>query len=221
MKFLKVLESIYPTEIHKISETDIEIDAEADELPDGADNITLTLAVHYPEAYPDELPELSLKHEEEMVTEEDEEKLIENLLRVGAENLGMAMTFTLVSYLREAIGALIKEKIQIERKQEKRTRGTPVTLESFRAWKAKFDKELSIKKAQEEEEKLKGLTAKEREEFKRSLIRLSGRQLFERNKNLDDETLVEEGTVSVDFSQYERVQEEEKEEEGLTFSDSD
>lgn len=70
-----------------------------------------------------------------MVTEEDEEKLIEDLLRVvghsidppslsllnhvqGAENLGMAMTFTLVSYLREAIGALIKEKIQIERKRE-------------------------------------------------------------------------------------------------------
>lgn len=53
-----------------------------------------------------------------------------------------------------------------------------MTLESFRAWKAKFDKELSIKKAQEEEEKLKGLTAKEREEFKRSLIRLSGQLLL-------------------------------------------
>ena len=48
-----------------------------------------------------------------------------------------------------------------------------------------------------------------------------GRQLFERNKNLEDETLIEEGVVSVDFSQYERRREEEEQEAGLTFSDSD
>ena len=48
-----------------------------------------------------------------------------------------------------------------------------------------------------------------------------GRQLFERNKNLEDETLIEEGVVSVDFSQYERTREEEEQEAGLTFSDSD
>lgn len=52
---------------------------------------------------------------------------------------------------------------------------------------------------------------------------LQGRQLFERNKNLDtqDEALIEEGTVSVDISQYERTREEEEQEEGMTFSDSD
>jgi len=60
--------------------------------------------------------------------------------------------------------------------EEKRTRGTPVTLESFRAWKAKFDKEIAVKKAQEEEEKLKGLTPKEREEWKKALTRFSGDQ---------------------------------------------
>ena len=48
-----------------------------------------------------------------------------------------------------------------------------------------------------------------------------GRQLFERNKNLEDETLIEEGVVSVDFSQYERTREEDELEAGLTFSDSD
>ena len=49
-----------------------------------------------------------------------------------------------------------------------------------------------------------------------------GRQLFERNKNLEDETPIEEGVVSVDFSQYERTREEEEQETGLTyFSDSD
>jgi len=45
--------------------------------------------------------------------------------------------------------------------------------------------------------------------------------LFEKNRHLEDETQLEEGAVSVDFSQYERTKAEEHEEEGLTFSDSD
>jgi hypothetical protein len=52
-----------------------------------------------------------------------------------------------------------------------------VTVESFKSWKAIFDKELAIKKAREEEEKLKGLTPKEREEWKKVGTRLSGRRL--------------------------------------------
>lgn len=58
--------------------------------------------------------------------------------------------------------------------EEARTRGTPVTVESFKAWKVQFDKELAMKKAKEEEEKTKGLTPKEREEWKRIGTRLSG-----------------------------------------------
>jgi hypothetical protein len=52
---------------------------------------------------------------------------------------------------------------------------------------------------------------------------LLGRQLFEKNKGLADrdEALIEEGAVSVDFTQYERTKEEEEEEEHMTFSDSD
>jgi len=47
--------------------------------------------------------------------------------------------------------------------------------------------------------------------------------LFERNRHIgEDENLVEEGAVSVDFSQYDRTQQQEEEEnEILTFSDSD
>ena len=52
-----------------------------------------------------------------------------------------------------------------------------------------------------------------------------GRQLFERDRNLAtaDDSLMEEGTVSVDFSQYERtaVVEEEEEENHIVYSDSD
>lgn len=58
--------------------------------------------------------------------------------------------------------------------EEMRTRGTPVTLVSFKAWKVKFDGETGVKKAKEEEEKLKALTPKEREEWRRIGTRLSG-----------------------------------------------
>ncbi|KAF9052614.1 RWD domain-containing protein [Panaeolus papilionaceus] len=230
----EVLESIYPTELSRVSPTDIEIEAEGDDIPDGATTCKVNLCVHYPDAYPDVLPELSIKHEDESINDADIEKLLSELRKVGEENLGMAMTFTLVSHLREQLSQLVRSKLEEERKreaekerleleaEEKRTRGTAVTVESFNAWKAKFDKEVALRKAREEEEKLKNLTPKEREEMKRHATRLSGRQLFERNRNLEDENLVEEDTVSVDFSQYDRTrQEEAEEEEGLTFSDSD
>ena len=38
--------------------------------------------------------------------------------------------------------------------EEARTRGTPVTVESFKSWKAKFDREMAVKKAKEDEEKI-------------------------------------------------------------------
>lgn len=123
--------------------------------------------------------------------------------------------------------------------EEARTRGTAVTADSFRAWKINFDREIAAKRSREEEDKLKGLTAKEREEWRKVGTRLSGksfllpqtryiaycevgRQLFERNKNLEEDSLLEEGTVSVDASQYERTREDDDEQdEVVSFSDSD
>ncbi|KAG6832397.1 hypothetical protein H0H92_002665 [Tricholoma furcatifolium] len=232
---LEVLESIYPEELSKISDRDIEIDAEPDDPVDGAEQLKLTLCVHYTDEYPDVLPELSLKPVEGEIQEEEIESILEELRSVGNDNLGMAMTFTLVSHLREQLSQLVRDReerrIKEEREKERlaleeeeaRTRGTPVTVESFKAWKAAFDKEIAMKRAREDEEKMKGFTPKEREEFRRVTTRLSGRQLFERgDRNLEDDTLLEEGAVSVDISQYERVGiEEEQEDEGVTFSDSD
>lgn len=48
-------------------------------------------------------------------------------------------------------------------------------MKSFMAWKVKFDKEIALKRAQEDEEKLKGATPKEREEWKKIGTRLSGK----------------------------------------------
>ena len=58
--------------------------------------------------------------------------------------------------------------------EEARTRGTPVTRESFLEWKARFDKEIAAKKAREDEERLKALSSKEREEYKRIAHRPTG-----------------------------------------------
>ncbi|EDR14286.1 RWD domain-containing protein [Laccaria bicolor S238N-H82] len=219
---LEVLESIYPTELQRVSERDVRIEAEPDDLADGVEAVKVTLCVSYPDGYPDVLPNLSLQVEETNFNENEVQGLINDLRAVGEENLGMAMTFTLVSHLREQLSKLVQSKAdELERAEEARTRGTPVTPESFKVWKTNFDKELALKKAQEDDDKLRGLTPKEREEWKKLGTRLTGRQLFERNKGIEDETLLEEGTVSVDISQYERTREEMEPEEAVTFSDSD
>ncbi|THU90714.1 RWD domain-containing protein [Dendrothele bispora CBS 962.96] len=231
----EVLESIYPTELTKTSERDIQIDVEPEDLPEGEETLKLRLHVHYMDDYPDTLPELSLDSLGGEVDASETAHLINELKKVGDENLGMAMTFTLVSHLREQLSELVRfrtekrKKDEMERErlameeEEARTRGTPVTVVSFKAWKNKFDAEQAAKKSREEEEKLKGFTPKEREEYKKVALRLSGRQLFERNRNLEEDALMEEGTVSVDISQYERTRDNEKEDDNdvVTFSDSD
>ncbi|KAJ7632594.1 ubiquitin-conjugating enzyme/RWD-like protein [Roridomyces roridus] len=234
----EVLESIYPSELTKISDTIIQIDVEPDDYdPDsGSEQLKLTLEVQYPPEYPDVLPDLLLHpiEGEGEIDDSEIDGLLSGLREVGEENIGIAMTFTLVSHLREQLSTLVRTREEVRQKaemekerlaieaEEARTRGTAVTQESFRAWKVKFDQEMSVTNKAREEEKLRALTAKEREEMKRVVGRLSGRQLFERNRNLEEDTLLEEGAVSVDLSQYDRTSRDaEEEEEGLTFSDSD
>ncbi|KAK2466938.1 hypothetical protein APHAL10511_001196 [Amanita phalloides] len=231
---IEVLESIYPTELSRPSDRHIEIIAEPDDPLDGAEELKVILCAHYTDGYPDDLPELSLKVEQGYIDDADLNDLLSQLKAVGEENIGMAMTFTLVTFLREKLSQLIRimverqkqEDMEKERRhleeEEARTRGTPVTLESFKAWKTKFEKEVTSKKAREEEERLKSMTPKEREEYKRLASRLSGRHLFERNKHLEDESLMEEGTVSVDVSQYDRSRDQEEEQDNIViFSDSE
>ena len=50
-----------------------------------------------------------------------------------------------------------------------------MTVESFKAWKIKFDLELAVKKAREDDEKLKAMTPKEKEDWKRAGVRLTGK----------------------------------------------
>jgi hypothetical protein len=119
----------------------------------------------------------------------------------------MAMTFTLVSHLRERLSELIrsrqeerqkleaeKERLALEvrvinfnsgvssdlspQEEEARTRGTPVNVESFKTWKANFDREQAQRKAREEEEIIKGMIPKEREEWRKLGTRLTGKEIL-------------------------------------------
>lgn len=53
-------------------------------------------------------------------------------------------------------------------------RGTPVTKESFAAWSAKFEAEYAAQLKREEEERIRALPPKEREEARRWAAKLTG-----------------------------------------------
>jgi len=233
----EVLESIYPDEIEKTADDELEIRVDPEEQPTNEeDQIRLVLKVHCPPDYPDVLPDLTIATSQGEISSAEEESLLSALHDVGKESIGMAMIFTLVSQLQESLRSLVDARVA-KRKQiaedaarreeeieQARTKGTPVTPSSFAAWKMRFDQELSRKAAAEEDDRLKTMTPKERDEYKRSKIKLSGRHLFERDRNLanDDIHDAEDGVVSVDINQYDRrAAREAEEEDRVVFSDSD
>ncbi|SPO23242.1 uncharacterized protein UTRI_01920 [Ustilago trichophora] len=164
---------------------------------------------------------------------------------VAQESLGMAMVFTLASHLRESVTTLIQRRLaeieaaasakreaEIEAEAEK-FRGTAVTPERFAEWRVKFIHEMAEKEKKEEEAKMSKMSAKEREEYKKSKLKPSGKQLFEKGGTFEEDEAEEEGVQEVDWSLYTREQrekerrdQEEQDElqsrtDGLAFDDED
>ncbi|XP_029452314.1 RWD domain-containing protein 1 isoform X2 [Rhinatrema bivittatum] len=122
----------------------------------------------------------------------------------------MVMIFTLVSAVQEKLNEIVdqiktrreEEKLKKEREAEEAEKvffhGTPVTIENFLSWKAKFDTELAERKRK-----------KQKEEEQAGKIKLSGKQLFERDHNLDtsDIKFLEEAgnSVEVDESLFQEM----------------
>ncbi|XP_002741801.1 RWD domain-containing protein 1-like [Saccoglossus kowalevskii] len=213
---IEALASIYPDEFTALSEDPhrfkVIISSEnTDE--DGEDAaITITLQFTYTPRYPDEGPVMEVISADNL-DEEDISSILQLLQEQVEENLGMAMVFTLVSAVQERLNEKVDEIKQIEKdekeriEQEEKTKaeaeeakkfvGTPVTIETFLAWKAKFDKEIEDKKRQasnEDNNKDKKLT---------------GRQLFERDGTLDvvEEAFLDEedDNVVVDESLFQDI----------------
>ena len=53
-----------------------------------------------------------------------------------------------------------------------------MTIQSFKEWKFIFDREVHLRKIRGEEDKLKAMTPKEREEYKKIGTRLTGGHVF-------------------------------------------
>ena len=92
------------------------------------------MKVHYTDDYPRTIPELSLEPIETYFTNGEIDELIFELQNVvclnvvfillvadllkGRENVGMAMTFTLVSHLREHLSRLLRTRMETRKKEE-------------------------------------------------------------------------------------------------------
>ncbi|KAK0549817.1 Protein gir2 [Tilletia horrida] len=221
---LEVLQSIYmDDELQILPENVLQIRIEPDrdaltaEEREGAP--TLAFHITYTPEYPDELPAMEIETTEGELEEESIQELLTSVKEMGqADCLGMAMVFTLASHLREELTSYLRRRVQkaeeertrardaeIEEEQQK-FKGTAVTVERFMEWRKKFDAERAAAKAAEDEAQMKGLSAKEKEDFRRMRNKLSGRQIFSKASSVEaeQEDEDEEGGQEVDWSLYSR-----------------
>lgn len=217
----EVLDSIFPDEITDVSEEEYRIaiqldlpeEATKDDQDEQPEPPTMLLSVRYPEDYPDVAPDLDLSAPAGSTPHplfnvaDDKEQLLAGLEETIQESLGMAMVFTIVSALKDAAEQLIVTRLQaaqkareeallaVERAENQKFHGTPVTPETFLRWRDTFMQEMAEKRLREEEERLAeqakrrggGATGKDG-------LRLTGRQLWERGlagKTDDDDAEVE------------------------------
>ncbi|ERE81297.1 RWD domain-containing protein 1 [Cricetulus griseus] len=155
------------------------------EAEENDETVQTTLKFTYSEKYPDEAPLYEIFSQENL-EDNDISDILKLLALQAEENLGMVMIFTLVTAVQEKLNEIV-DQIKTRREEEKKQKekeaeeaekklfhGTPVTIENFLSWKAKFDAELlEIKKKRMKEEEQAGKN------------KLSGKQLFETDHNLD------------------------------------
>lgn len=164
------------------------------DTPEDEEQPKFILAVKYPEAYPDEAPQLEIQNptnappHDYFNVADDREQLLEGIDETIQENIGMAMIFTIVSTLKDAAEQLVQDRKDVElkeqeeraaaaeREENKKFQGTPVTAETFIKWREDFMKEMAENKEREEEERLAEL---KKARVKES-IKLTGKQLWER-----------------------------------------
>ncbi|KAI8093402.1 ubiquitin-conjugating enzyme/RWD-like protein [Halteromyces radiatus] len=204
---LEALESIYPDEYEAIGENEFRISIYPDE-EDEEVWCGVSLHVTYTPNYPDELPEFDIEVIDGSLSDSLKNKMMDDLRTAGEESLGMAMIFTMASLLKEQLNEMVSnaQRIREEAEEERQRKleevemakfnGTKVTIERFLAWKKGFDKELEALEDQAKLARAKELKNK-----------LTGRQLFEQDKTLasSDAKYMDEGDVSVDATQFEKV----------------
>uniref|UniRef100_A0A3P8ZAN7 RWD domain-containing protein 1 n=1 Tax=Esox lucius TaxID=8010 RepID=A0A3P8ZAN7_ESOLU len=208
---LEAIESIYPDSFTVLSETPtsftITVTSDLEHIP------IRELCFTYVEKYPDEVPLWEI-YSQENLEDSDIDGILTLLKQQAEENIGMVMIFTLVTAVQEKLNELVDE-IKNRREEEKRRKeeaaeeaekvlfqGTVVTIENFLSWKAKFDLEMA---------ELRRKRQKEEEQLHAGKIKLTGKQLFETDHNLDtsDIQFLEDSgnSVEVDESLFQDLEE--------------
>ncbi|XP_057976924.1 uncharacterized protein LOC131164029 isoform X4 [Malania oleifera] len=142
--------------------------------------VQLALIFSHTEKYPDEPPLLNVKSLRG-IPAGDLKILKEKLEQEASENLGMAMVYTLVTSVKEWLcerfcqddSATNAEEDDTEKDDVIVPHGEPVTVDTFLAWRERFEAELALERA-----KLMPESALAAPKEKR----LSGRQWFESGK---------------------------------------
>ncbi|XP_047213372.1 RWD domain-containing protein 1 [Girardinichthys multiradiatus] len=219
---LEAIESIYPDSFTVLSEdpTSFTITVMSDAAENG-DTVEATLKFTYVAKYPDEPPLWEI-YSQENLEDGDMEDILTLLNQQAEENLGMVMIFTLVTAVQEKLNEIVdamknrreEEKLRKEKEAEEAEKvafqGTVVTIENFLAWKAKFDLEMAEFRQK-----------KQKEEEQAGKPKLTGKQLFERDHNLDtsDIQFLEDGgnNVEVDESLFQDIEDLDLDEDGPTF----
>ncbi|XP_034553052.1 RWD domain-containing protein 1 [Notolabrus celidotus] len=208
---LEAIEAIYPDSYTVLSDnpTSFTITVTSDAGENG-EIVETTLKFTYVESYPDEAPLWEI-YSQENLEDGDVEEILTLLQQQAEENLGMVMIFTLVTAVQEKLNEIVdamknrreEEKQRKEREAEEAEKvafqGTVVTIENFLAWKAKFEVEVAeVRRKRQKEEEQAGKT------------KLTGKQLFETDHNLDtsDIQFLEDGgnNVEVDESLFQEIE---------------
>lgn len=212
---IEALESIYPDEIEilesspahvftvKVASQDPE-DNYQQNVMGTPDKVGCMVQFTFTPTYPDEPPVMELTSTD--CLEDEQISMIHDFLKEQAdENVGMVMVFTIISALQERLTVLVEEmkktaeenhRLKIREEEEaaqKVFEGTRVTIESFMAWKTKFDAERKERKRLEKDSELSK--------------KPTGKELFMTDATLNDSDinfLQEEGdNVEVDESLFE------------------
>nr|XP_043636069.1 RWD domain-containing protein 1 isoform X1 [Erigeron canadensis] len=165
--------------------------------------VQLGLIFSHTEKYPDEIPLLNVKSIRG-IHNSDLKVLKEKLEQEASENLGMAMIYTLVSSAKDWLSELFAQDNvddSVEEAVSKKDEvivphGEPVTVDTFLAWRDRFEAELALERAKLMPESALASTKEKR---------LNGRQWFE---------TVQKGGVAVDDGSDE-------EDEDFDFDDED
>lgn len=170
----------------------------------------LALIFAHTEKYPDEPPLLNVSSLQG-ISSEDLRILKDKLQQEASENLGMAMIYTLVSSAKEWLTERYCEDSDGDAEAEEAAKedivvphGEAVTVETFLAWRERFEAELALERAKLMPESVLA-TSKEK--------KLSGRQWFESGRMkgaaVVTEDLDEEDEEDIDFDDDEDFEDDE------------